>query len=69
MNNQIHQLRADDLAARGFPALDLSRRTIVEVPKPPEQVAAEAGQELAVQFGCAACHFMDPTTRTTIGPN
>lgn len=64
----IHQPREENLAAAGFGAVDLTRRAIVEVPLPPEQVAAEAGQELAVQFGCAACHFMDPTTRTTLAP-
>lgn len=65
----IHQLRDEDLAQAGFDAVDLTKREIVEVARPPEQVAAEAGQELAVQFGCAACHFMDPATRTTLAPS
>ncbi|RXK54913.1 c-type cytochrome [Oleiharenicola lentus] len=64
----VHQLREENLAAQGFPGVDLNKRDIVERPKAPEQIAAEAGQELAVQFGCAACHFPDPTTRATIGP-
>ncbi|HWA25756.1 MAG TPA: DUF6797 domain-containing protein [Lacunisphaera sp.] len=64
----IHQIRAEELTSREYPGLDLGKRTIVEVPVPAEHVAAGEGQNLAVQFGCASCHFMDPATRTTVGP-
>lgn len=64
----IHQPRTEDLAAAGFPGVDLSRRTIVPGRPIPEEISADQGREIAVQFGCAACHFMDPTTQTTLAP-
>ncbi|HEX2860729.1 MAG TPA: DUF6797 domain-containing protein [Lacunisphaera sp.] len=64
----VHQLRDEDLAKAGFASVDLSRRTVVSGSELPEEVSSDQGRELAVQFGCAACHFMDPTTQTTLGP-
>lgn len=64
----IHQLRPENLAAAGFPGVDLSRREIIAGRQLPEEISADQGREIAVQFGCAACHFMDPNTQTTLGP-
>jgi cytochrome c2 len=64
----IHQPRPEDLAQSGFGAVDLTRRDIVPGSELPEEISAKQGRELAVQFGCAACHFTDPATQTTLGP-
>jgi cytochrome c551/c552 len=64
----IHQPRIEDLAEAGFGLVDLSRVEIVAGSTLPEEISADQGRELAVQFGCAACHFPDPTTQTTLGP-
>jgi cytochrome c2 len=64
----IHRSRPEDLAAAGFPGVDLSRREIIAGPPLPEEVSADQGRAIAVQFGCAACHFVDPATQATLGP-
>lgn len=64
----IHQLRSENLATAGFPNVDLSRREIIAGRQLPEEISVTQGREIAVQFGCAACHFMDPNTQTTLGP-
>lgn len=64
----VHQPRPEDLAQSGFGAVDLTRTAIVAGSELPEEVSANQGRELAVQFGCAACHFVDPTTGKSVGP-
>ena len=65
----IHQPRPEDLAQSGFGAVDLNRRDIVAGSDLPEEISANQGRELAVQFGCVACHFVDPSTGTSVGPS
>jgi hypothetical protein len=65
----IHQPRPEDLAQSGFGAVDLTRRDIVPGSELPEEISAKQGREVAVQFGCAACHFPDPVTQATLAPS
>ncbi len=64
----IHQPRPEDLTAAGFGPVDLGRRETVAGSELPDEISSDQGRELAVQFGCAACHFPDPTTGTTLAP-
>lgn len=64
----VHQLRSLDLAQAGFDRVDLTRTKIVEASHVAEEASPELGRELAIQFGCAACHFPDTATGATIGP-
>jgi mono/diheme cytochrome c family protein len=65
----IHALHDTDLVAAGFANVDLSRREIVATDSQDDDISAAQGKEVAVQFGCAGCHFPDAVTGRSLGPS
>lgn len=64
----IHEPRTADLAAAGFPEVDLTKQAAAVVQEAQEAPTAEMGRALAENLGCAACHSIDGTTEGKVGP-
>lgn len=64
----INQPRHIDLAASGFPNVDLSKNTVVITQKQEEVATPALGKSLAENLGCVGCHSADGTTEGKVGP-
>lgn len=64
----IHQPRPLDLAAAGFPNVDLTKAAAVAVKEKEEPASVAMGKALSESLGCIACHSIDGTTEGKVGP-
>lgn len=64
----VHQLCPLDLAAAGFPGIDLTR-SVAMLPHVEKQVpTALLGKTLSESLGCVACHSVDGSAQGKTGP-
>lgn len=63
------ELRPFVPAAEGFGAIDVDLRPRVAAADPSAPVSADEGRRLYQAFGCIACHAVDETPLTKLGPS
>ncbi len=64
----IHAHRDLDLAAAGFPPIDLTRGAIATAPEKEPLPTVAQGRALTESLGCIVCHSTDGTTEGKVGP-
>ena len=64
----VHEPASVDLAAAGFPNVDLTTTRVVVARQEQEPPSIERGRALAESLGCVGCHSADGNTEGQIGP-
>lgn len=64
----VNEPRPLDLAAAGFPNVDLTKNTVVITQQREEPATTALGKSLAESLGCVGCHSADGTTEGKVGP-